>query len=185
MFNEIERKAAKKMEASIQALKNELAKIRTSRVHPALLEHLTVEHYGANYPLNQLASITVEGNSTLVLSVWDKQSVEAIEKAIAASGLGLNPAVSGMLVRVPVPPLTEERRKELAKLVRQHAEKTRVSLRNFRREAKQQIKDALKAKAISQDEEKDGEKEIQQLLDQRIAVVDEILASKEKDLMSF
>lgn len=185
MLDEIESKAAEKMDKSIEALENEFMKIRTGRLHPALLEHLLVEQYGAHLPLNQLASVTVEGSSTLVLNVWDKQSVEAIQKAIVSAGLGLNPAVHGTVIRVPVPPLTEERRKDLARLIRQHAEKTRVSLRNFRREANQQIKDALKAKEISQDEAKDGERKIQQLITLRIAVVDRILAGKEKDLMSF
>ena len=184
MLEKLKKETDGRMKRSIDALRNEFTKIRTGRAHPGLLDGLAVEQYGSRMPLNQLASITSEGASTLVVSVWDKQSVQAVEKAILAADLGLNPTVSGTLIRVPVPPLTEERRKDLVKVVRQLGEKTRVSLRNSRREANQRIKDTLKAGDISQDEDRVIEKEIQQLTDRYMAVVDEALASKEEDLMS-
>ena len=184
MLEELNKEIDGKMKRSIDALMGEFAKIRTGRAHPELLSGLMVEQYGARMPLNQMASITAESASALTVGVWDKSSVPVIEKAILAANLGLNPAVSGTLIRVPVPPLTEERRRELVKVVRQYGEKTRVSLRNSRREANQRLKDALKAGEISQDEEKNVGKKIQQLTDHYIATVDQVLASKEKDLMS-
>ena len=184
MLEELNKEIDGKMKRSIDALMSEFAKIRTGRAHPELLSGLMVEQYGARMPLNQMASITAESASALTVGVWDKTSVPVIEKAILAANLGLNPAVSGTLIRVPVPPLTEERRRDLVKVVRQYGEKTRVSLRNSRREANQRLKDALKAGGISQDEEKNVGKKIQQLTDHYIATVDKVLASKEKDLMS-
>ncbi len=184
MIDKIEQHAASRMKKSIAALKSELAKIRTGRAHPSLLDHVTVEYYGAKVPLEQVASITAEDATTLKLSVWEKQSIEAVEKAIINSDLGLNPVVSGVVVRVPVPPLTEERRKSLVKVVRRHGEAARVSLRNIRRDANQHFKDALKAKEISQDEEKAGEKNMQKMTDRYVVEVDAVLSDKEKDLMT-
>ena len=184
MIEGMEKQAADKMQKSIVALKAELAKIRTGRAHPSLLDHVTVEAYGAKLPLDQVSSVTVEDAVTLTLNVWEKQNVEPVEKAIAGAGLGLNPAVSGTLVRVPVPPLTEERRKDLVKVVRRHGETARVSIRNVRRDANQRAKDALKAKEISQDQEKACEKAVQKLTDRYIAEVDAVLSAKEKDLMA-
>ncbi len=184
MSDDIIKQAEVRMKKSVAALKSELAKIRTGRAHPSLLDHVTVEYYGAKVPLDQVSSIVTEDATTLVLNVWEKQSVEAIEKAIANADLGLNPAVSGTVVRVPVPPLTEERRKDLVKVVRQHGETTKVSIRNIRRDANQRAKDGLKAKEISEDQEKESEKKTQKLTDQYIAEVDAVLAAKEKDLMA-
>ena len=183
MSNEIEKKISSKMKKSIFALKSELSKIRTGRAHPSLLDHITVEHYGSKVPLSQVANITIEDTSTLLLNVWEKHSVENIEKAIANADLGLNPAVSGVVVRIPIPSLTEDRRKDLIKVVRQHGEMAKISLRNIRRDANQHIKDALKAKEISQDQEKTDEKRVQNLTDQYISEIDEVLAEKEKELM--
>ena len=183
-MNEIEKRAADKMKKSIAAMGSEFAKIRTGRAHPSLLDHVTVDYYGDKVPLNQTSSITAEDAKTLVLNVWEKPMVAAIEKAIANADLGLNPAVSGTVVRVPVPPLTEERRKDLVKLVRRYGEEAKVSIRNIRREANQHIKDALKAKEISQDQEKDEERKVQKLTDGYIAEIDTILADKERELMS-
>ncbi len=184
MIDEIETRAEGKMKKSIASLKSELAKIRTGRAHPGLLDHVTIEYYGSKVPLEQVSSIIVEDATTLLLNVWEKQSVEPVEKAIANADLGLNPAVTGTAVRVPVPPLTEERRKALVKVVRQHGETTKVSVRNIRRDANQCIKDALKAKEISQDQEKDSEGKVQKLTDRYIAEVDAVLSEKEKDLMA-
>ena len=182
MIDEMERQAESRMKKSIAALKSELARIRTGRAHPSLLDHVTVEYYGARVPLGQVSSITTGDATTLVLNVWEKQGVEAVEKAIVNAGLGLNPAVSGTVVRVPVPPLTEERRKDLVKLVRRHGEAARVSIRNARRDVNQHFKDALKAGKISQDEEKAGEKSVQKLTDRYIVEVEAVLSDKEKAL---
>ncbi len=184
MVDAMEKQAENRMQKSIAALKSELAKIRTGRAHPSLLDHVTVECYGAKVPLAQVSSVTVEDAVTLTLNVWEKQNVENVEKAIAGAGLGLNPAVSGTVVRVPVPPLTEERRRDLVKVVRRHGETAKVSIRNVRRDANQQAKDALKAKEISQDQEKAYEKGVQKLTDRYIAEVDAVLSAKEKDLMA-
>ena len=184
MVKEVGRQAGSRMRKSVEALKSELAKIRTGRAHPSLLDHITIEHYGSQVPLSQVSSISVGDATTLVLNVWEKQGVEAVEKAIVGAGLGLNPAVSGTVVRVPMPPLTEERRRDLVKVVRRHGEAARVSVRNIRRDANQRIKDALKAKEISQDQEKTGEKEVQGLTDRYIAEIDAVLSDKEKDLMA-
>ena len=184
MIDKVEKQAESRMKKSIAALRSEFAKIRTGRAHPTLLDHLRVKFYGAEVPLDQVSSITVEGATTLVLNVWEKQSVEAVEKAIAGANLGLNPAVSGTVVRVPMPSLTEERRRSLVKVVRQHGEAARVSIRNIRRDMNQHLKDAFKAKEISQDEEKVGERNVQKLTDSYIAEIDAVLADKEEDLMT-
>ena len=183
-MSEMESKVAARMEKSIAAMNGEIAKIRTGRAHPSLLDHVRVEYYGNRVPLDQTASITAEDAKTLVLNVWEKQMVEPVEKAIADAGLGLNPAVSGTVVRVPVPPLTEERRKEMVKLVRHHGEAAKVSIRNIRRDVNQHIKDALKAGEISQDQEKAQERRVQKLTDDHVARIDAVIADKEKELMS-
>ena len=184
MIDDIVKQAAGKMQKSIAAMKSELAKIRTGRAHPSLLDHLAVEYYGSKVPLEQVSSIVVEDATTLSLNVWEKALVEMVEKVIADADLGLNPAVSGTVIRVPVPPLTEERRRDLVKVVRKHSEATKVSIRNIRRDANQHIKDALKAKELSQDQEKAGERQVQKVTDDYIAQVDAVLADKEKDLMA-
>ena len=182
-MNEIESKVTDRMEKSITAMNSEIAKIRTGRAHPSLLDHVKVEYYGNKVPLDQTASITAEDAKTLMLNVWEKPMVELIEKAIADAGLGLNPAVNGTVIHVPVPPLTEERRKEMVKLVRHHGEAAKVSIRNIRRDINQHIKDALKAKDISQDQEKAQERQVQKLTDDYIARIDSVIADKEKELM--
>lgn len=183
MIEDINKDTQQRMGKSIEALKHELAKIRTGRAHTSLLDHITVEYYGGEVPLNQVASINVEDARTLSLTPWEKQMVGKIEKAIMVSDLGLNPATSGTVIRVPMPPLTEERRRDLVKIVRQEAENGRVAIRNIRRDANHDLKELLKEKEISQDDEKRAQERIQKLTDSHIAQVDELLAAKEKELM--
>jgi len=172
-----------RMQKSIEALHGELAKIRTGRAHPDLLAHITVSCYGSDMPLNQVASVSVGDPRTLVVSPWDKQMVQPIEKAIMQSDLGLNPATAGQVIRVPLPVLTEERRKDLVKIVRNEVENTRVAIRNIRRDANAQIKDLLKNKEIGEDDERHAEEKIQQLTDKNIKDADHVLEMKEKELM--
>lgn len=183
MLKEIQQEAENRMKKSVETLSHELAKLRTGRAHPSLLESLSVLFYGTPTPLNQVASITVEDARTLTITPWDKSMVQAIDKAIRTSDLGLNPATAGMVIRVPLPPLTEERRKELVKLVRSVGEEARVSVRNIRRDANAQIKDLLKAKKITEDEERRGEEAIQKLTDKFIADTDKTVSTKETELM--
>ncbi len=183
MINDIIKNAESRMVKSIEAVKSELAKIRTGRAHPSLLEHLKVSFYGTDTPLSQVASISVENARTLVITPWDKNMVSPIEKAIMTSDLGLNPASAGQVIRVPLPPLNEERRKSLVKIVRDEAEKARVSVRNIRRDANTETKDLLKEKKISEDDERRTEANIQKSTDKFIAEIDKILAAKEADLM--
>ena len=171
------------MTKTISVLNSELNKIRSGRVNPSLLDQVAVDYYGTQTPLNQVCSITTEGASVLVLKVWEKNMVSEVEKAVLSSGLGLNPAVAGEVVRVVMPVLTEERRRELVKLVRQQAEKARVAIRNIRRDFNHQLKDALKKKEISEDEEKQSEELVQKVTDSRIAEIDKILVGKERELM--
>jgi ribosome recycling factor len=173
-----------RMQKNIVGLKNELSKLRTGRAHPGLLEHIKVDYYGNETPLSQVASISTESARVLAVTPWEKAMVPAIEKAILTSDLGLNPVTAGMVIRVPLPALTEERRKELVKVVRDEAEKTKVSIRNVRRDANTEIKTLLKDKKISEDEEKKAEVRIQKLTDQFIEEIDKISAEKEKELMA-
>ncbi len=172
------------MGKSVDALGHELAKVRTGRAHPSLLDHVTVSYYGSNTPLNQVANVTVEDARTLAISPWEKSMVQAVEKAIMNSDLGLNPNTAGTVIRVPLPPLTEERRKDLIRVVRQEAEQSKVAVRNIRRDANHDLKDLVKEKLISEDDEHRGQEIIQKLTDQHVKEVDEVLAGKEKDLMS-
>lgn len=172
-----------RMKKTIEALHNELAKLRTGRAHPSLLDHVRVVSYGNEVPLNQIASITASDARTLTVTPWDKAMVQPIEKAIMTADLGLNPATSGVVIRVPLPPLTEERRKDMAKLVKNEAENARVSVRNARRDANTQLKDILKKKEISEDDERRAQDVIQKLTDKFIAEIDKIAANKEKELM--
>jgi ribosome recycling factor len=183
MIEDINRDTQQRMGKSIEALKHELAKIRTGRAHTSLLDHITVEYYGGEVPLNQVASINVEDARTLSITPWEKQMVSKIERAILISDLGLNPATTGTVIRVPMPPLTEERRRDLVKIVRQEAENGRVAIRNIRRDANHDLKELLKEKEISQDDEKRAQEKIQKLTDSYIAQVDAMLAGKEKELM--
>lgn len=184
MINSIIKTAEEHMQKSVEILHAELAKIRTGRAHPSLLEHLTVPCYGSDMPLNQVASVNATDARTLTIQAWDKTLVPAIEKAIMQSGLGLNPATAGQVIRVPMPPLTEERRKDLVKVIRGEAENTRVAIRNVRRDANAQIKDLLKEKTISEDEERQASDKVQKLTDKYIAKVESILAKKEEELMT-
>lgn len=172
-----------RMTKSLETLKHELAKVRTGRASPALLDHIIVSFYGNDTPLNQVATITAESARVLLITPWDKSTIPTIEKAIITADLGLNPTTAGTAIRVPMPPLNEERRRELVKIVRDEAESGRVSIRNIRRDANQSLKDLLKEKKINEDEERRGQTEIQKLTDKFIADVDKILAAKEKELM--
>jgi ribosome recycling factor len=175
--------ASEKMDGAIQALKREMAGVRTGRAHPGLLEHLTVEYYGAPTPLNQLGSVNAPEARLLTIQVWDKGAVSSIEKAIRQSELGLNPATEGQLIRLPIPALTEQRRKEMVKQVHAKAEEARVAIRNVRRHTMDAIRKAEKEEGLSKDDTKRNEDELQKLTDQHVAIVDEELKRKEADLL--
>lgn len=182
-MNQIKATAEQHMKKSIEALHFELAKIRTGRAHPNLLEHVMVPYYGNPTPLNQVANVTVMDARTLQVSPWEKPLMPVVEKAIMQANLGLNPSNNGEVIRVPLPPLTEERRKELVKVVRAEAEKTKVSVRNARRDANEECKTLLKAKEMSEDDERRAETEIQKLTDKYTAEVDAAIVHKEKELL--
>ena len=184
MIEDIKKDAAERMAKSVDALGHELAKVRTGRAHPSLLDHITVSYYGSDVPLNQVANVNVEDARTLAVTPWEKNMVQPVEKAIMNSDLGLNPNTAGTVIRVPLPPLTEERRKDLIRVVRQEAEQSRVAVRNIRRDANQDLKGLVKEKLISEDDERRGEEAVQKLTDQYVKKVDELLAKKEEDLMS-
>ena len=183
MLDEIELDAEQRMEKSITALKSQFSKIRTGRAHPSLLDSINVSYYGADTPLRQIANVIAEDNRTLALTVFDKSAIQAVEKAIMQSDLGLNPMSAGTTIRIPMPPLTEERRKDLIKVVRNEAEQGRVSIRNVRRDANSDIKELLKEKEISEDESRAAEENIQTLTNAFVKKVDELLAAKETELM--
>ncbi|WP_297796792.1 ribosome recycling factor [uncultured Marinobacter sp.] len=184
MINDIKSEAEKKMQKSVDALHSAFNKIRTGRAHPAILDSVMVNYYGQDTPLKQVASVNVEDNRTLTVSPWEKNLVPTIEKAIMTSDLGLNPATSGDIIRVPMPMLTEETRKEMVKQAKADAEHGRVSIRNARRDANSMLKDLLKEKEINEDEERKGEDDIQKLTDRYIADVEKMLKAKEEDLMA-
>ncbi|HBC58128.1 MAG TPA: ribosome recycling factor [Gammaproteobacteria bacterium] len=184
MLAEIEQDTEARMQKSVEVLEKELSKIRTGRAHPSLLEHITVEYYGSEVPISQVANVNVEDARTLAVTPWEKQMVQVVEKAIMTSDLGLNPATAGTVIRVPLPPLTEERRKELIKVARSETENSRIAVRNIRRDALQDFKDLLKEKEISEDEERKAQERIQKLTDRFIAAMDAVLEAKEKDLMA-
>jgi ribosome recycling factor len=183
MIEDIKKDAAARMAKSIDSLKHDLVKLRTGRAHTSLLDHITVNYYGSDVPLNQVASITIGDARTLVVTPWEKNLVPAIEKAILASDLGLNPATAGTVIRIPLPPLTEERRRDLIKLVRQEGENARVAVRNIRREANADLKELLKEKEITEDEERRAQEAIQKLTDKAIGDVDKVRAAKEAELL--
>ena len=183
MINEIKQDAEKRMRKTIDALHVDMTKIRTGRANVGLLDHVQVDYYGTMTPLNQVANITASDSRTILVTPWEKSMVAAIEKAILTSDLGLNPATAGNAIRVPMPPLTEERRKELIKVVRNEGEQGKVSIRNIRRDANNQLKDLVKDKTISEDDERRAGEVIQKLTDKYILEVDTVLADKEKDLM--
>jgi ribosome recycling factor len=183
MLDDIKKDAVTRMGKCVTQFQADLKKMRTGRAHPSLIEHLKVDYYGSDVPLQQVASIAVEDGRTLVVSPWEKAMVQPIEKAIHKSDLGLNPMTAGTVIRIPMPPLTEERRREFTKVIRQDAEGARVSVRNVRRDVMSDIKDALKEKLISQDDERRAETDIQKLTDKHVADIDQLLAAKEKEIM--
>ncbi|MBN9697668.1 MAG: ribosome recycling factor [Zoogloea sp.] len=183
MIPELKKTTEHKMQKSIEALKLDLAKVRTGRAHVGVLDHVMVEYYGNPVPINQVANITLIDARTIGVQPWEKPMVGKVEKAIRDSDLGLNPAAQGEIIRVPMPPLTEERRKELIKVVKQEGEGAKVAIRNLRRDANASLKDALKAKTISEDEERRTEDEVQKLTDKAIVEIDKLLAQKEQELM--
>ncbi len=185
MLQDIKKDARIRMHKSIESLQRELAKIRTGRAHPSLLEHVHVDYYGTEVPVGQAANVTVEDARTLMVSAWDKNMVSVIEKAILTSDLGLNPTTAGTVIRIPLPPLTEERRRELGKVVHNEGENAKIAIRNIRRDANHHIKELLKEKEISEDEDRRAEQEIQQITDQFVGKVDEVVATKEKELLEF
>lgn len=184
MINTIYSQAETKMKKSIEKLREDFSKIRTGRAHPSLIENLQVSVYGTDTPLQQVASVAVEDARTLVITPWDKSNIQAIEKAIMASDLGLNPNSAGVVIRVPMPALTEERRRDLTRVVRDEAERSRVAVRNARRDANSELKELQKAKEIGEDEARGAEARIQKLTDQYIKEVDEYTSAKEADLLS-
>lgn len=185
MIEEFKKDAEIRMGKSVEALKSELTKLRTGRAHTSLLEHITVEYYGSEVPINQVANITVSDARTLTVTPWEKPMVSVVEKAIMNSGMGLNPATAGEVIRVPLPPLTEERRKDMIRVVRQEGENARVAIRNIRRDVLGDIKSLLKEKEITEDDEHRAHDDIQKITDKYIAQVDKMLEDKEKDLMEF
>jgi ribosome recycling factor len=184
MIDDIKKDAAGRMGKTVEALVHELAKIRTGRAHPALLDHVMVSYYGSDMPIKQVANVTVEDARTLAITPWERNMVQAVEKAILQSDLGLNPNTAGTVIRVPMPALTEERRRDLIKVARQEAEQARVAVRNIRRDANGELKDGVKEKMISEDDERRGQEGVQKLTDQYIKEVDQVLAAKESDLMA-
>ena len=185
MINDVKKEAEKRMQRGVEALKEEMRRLRTGRAHAGLLEQVSVEYYGTTVPVKQTANITVEDARTLVVTPWEKQMVSAVEKAIINSGLGLNPVTAGTVIRVPLPPMTEERRRDLVKVVRGQAEAGRVAIRGVRREALDDLKDLQKEKMIAEDDERRGEEEIQKLTDRYVAQVDALLKDKEAEIMEF
>ncbi|MCC8536924.1 ribosome recycling factor [Xanthomonas axonopodis pv. poinsettiicola] len=184
MLTQIKQDAQTRMTKSIDALRHSLTTIRTGRASPALLDGIKVKAYGADTPLNQVASISVSEGRSLVISLFDKNMIKDVEKAIYASDLGLTPTVVGTVIRLNLPPLTEERRKELSKAVHGEGEDTKVAIRNIRRDANQQVKDLLKDKAVTEDEARSAEDDIQKLTDKAIKDVDEVVKGKEQELMT-
>ena len=183
MLEEIKKDASSRMSKSVAALRQELTKIRTGRAHTSLLDHITVEYYGSEVPLNQVSNVGVEDSRTLTVTPWEKDMVSKIEKAIMGSDLGLNPATAGTVIRVPLPPLTEERRKDMIRVVRNEAEGGRIAVRNIRRDAIHDVKELLKEKMIGEDDERRAEEEIQTITDKYVAEIDQTLAEKESELM--
>ena len=181
---EIKKSADQKMDKTVQTLKADFQKIRTGRAHTGILDHLQVDYYGNPTPLTQVANVSVIDARTLGVAPWEKNMVAAVEKVIRDSDLGLNPAAVGEVIRVPMPPLTEERRKDLIKVVKREAENARVAVRNIRRDANHELKELLKEKSISEDDERRAQDDVQKLTDRHVAQSDEALAAKEADLMA-
>jgi ribosome recycling factor len=185
MIEDVKKDAAARMKKSIEAVRDELRRLRTGRAQTSLLEHITVEYYGSDVPITQVASVGVEDARTLVVSPWEKSMVQAVEKAIITSDLGLTPATAGTVIRVPLPPMTEERRRDLMKVVRSEGENGKIAIRNIRRDALSGIKDMLKEKMVTEDEDRKAQDDIQKLTDKYVAEVDSLLAEKETEIMDF
>ncbi|MBC8520095.1 MAG: ribosome recycling factor [Gammaproteobacteria bacterium] len=183
MINEIKQDAKGRMGKSVESLKGELSKLRAGRAHPSLLEQISVDYYGSSTPLNQVANVTATDSRTLTIVPWEKTMVQPIEKAIMEADLGLNPATAGTIIRIPLPPLTEERRRDLVRVVKHEGESAKVAIRNIRRDANSDFRDLLKEKEISEDEEHDAIDDVQKLTDQHVAEVGKIVQAKEDDLM--
>jgi ribosome recycling factor len=183
MIEDIIKDADSRMIKSVDAMKVEMSKVRTGRANANLLDHVTVDYYGSEVPISQVGNISAQDARTLVISVWDKSAIASVEKAIMHSDLGLNPQTAGEVIRVPLPPLTEERRKELIKVVRAEAEKAKVAVRNIRRDANQSFKDLIKEKSISEDDEHRAEERIQKITDNHVTEIDNLLEAKEKEMM--
>ena len=183
MINELQEDAETRMGKSVASLRNDLTKLRTGRAHTSLLDHITVEYYGSEVPLSQVANVSVLDSRTLSVSPWEKPMVQAIEKAIMNSNMGLNPATTGELIRIPLPPLTEERRKDMIKVVRAEGEGAKVEIRNIRRDVLSDIKSLLIDKEITEDDEHQAHDDVQKITDKYVKQVDDALVVKEKDLM--
>ncbi|MGD8784883.1 MAG: ribosome recycling factor [Thioalkalispiraceae bacterium] len=183
MIEEFKKDAEGRMTKSVDSLRHELKKLRTGRAHTSLLDHITVEYYGSEVPINQVANVSVQDARTLAVSAWEKQMVPVIEKAIMNSDMGLNPVTAGEVIRVPLPALTEERRKDMTRVVRQEGENARIAIRNVRRDVLSDIKQLLKEKEITEDDERRAHDEIQKITDKYVAEVDKVIEAKEKDLM--
>ncbi|MBK6658478.1 MAG: ribosome recycling factor [Proteobacteria bacterium] len=184
MIKDIIEDARKRMGKSVDSFRSDLARLRTGRAQPSLIEHIMVNYYGTPTPLPQCASVSVEDARTLVVTAWDRGAIDAVEKAIRDSGLGLNPNTAGTVIRVPLPPLTEERRKDLIKILNKEAEQAKVAVRNIRRDANAHIKELLKAKDITSDDERKGEDQAQKITDEHVKKIDEIVAAKEREMMA-
>lgn len=184
MIDDIKEDAAGRMAKSVDALGENLAKVRTGRAHPSMLDHVVVSYYGADTPLKQVANVGVEDARTLTVQPWEQGMVQTVEKAILESNLGVTPNTAGTLIRLPIPPLTEERRKDMTRIVRAEAEQARVAVRNIRRDANGSLKELVKEKLISEDDEHRGQEIIQKLTDQHVNEIDQLMAKKEEDLMS-
>jgi len=184
MIADVKKTAEQKMHKSLESLKTDLGKVRTGRAHTGILDHVTVDYYGTQMPLNQVANLTLIDARTIGIAPWEKKMGPVIEKAIRESDLGLNPSAQGDLIRVPMPALTEERRRELTKVVKGEGENAKVAVRNLRRDANHHLKDLLKQKAVSEDDERRAQEDIQKLTDKFIAEIDKMLAAKEADLMA-
>jgi len=185
MIQDIKNDSRIRMGKTLDSLRTELAKIRTGRAHPSLLEHVHVNYYGSDVPISQAANVSIEDSRTLAVTAWDKTMVQALEKAIMKSDLGLNPVTAGTIIRIPLPPLTEERRVSLGKVVHNEGENAKIAIRNIRRDANHHLKDLLKSKDISEDDDHRAEQDIQQITDKHVTQVDELVATKEQELLEF
>ena len=184
MIADLKKSAEQKMQKTVEALKHDYQKVRTGRAHTGLLDHIQVDYYGSMMPINQVANVTLADARTIAVQPWEKKMVQVVEKAIRDSDLGLNPATSGDVIRVPMPPLTEDRRKELIKVVRHEAETARIAVRNIRRDTNEHLKKLLKDHEVSEDDERHAQVDVQKLTDRYIAEIDKVLQGKEADLLA-